>query len=273
MSVTIVSRTTRRVIAEFDPDTLRGANLRNANLFGADLIGADLRRADLGCANLGNANLRGANLRGANLSGANLSAANLSAANLRVSDLRGANLCAVNLSGADLREANLRGANLCAVNLRGANLREANLCDANLSGADLREAYLCKTDLRGANLSGADLRGAITDHFVSDMCSILPEGNLIVWKSLRDGVLAKLSIPAEAKRSNSTGRKCRSEYADVLQIVGGDGIVGKSKHDEYFLYRVGERVYCDKWDDDRWNECSGGIHFFITQEEARLYEC
>jgi len=30
-------------------------------------------------------------------------------------------------------------------------------------------------------------------------------------------------------------------------------------------------VRCDKWDDDRWNECSGGIHFFLTRAEAEAY--
>jgi hypothetical protein len=46
---------------------------------------------------------------------------------------------------------------------------------------------------------------------------------------------------------------------------------GASQYDPNFVYRVGEVVYPHAWDDDRWNECSGGIHFFLTEYEARNY--
>ena len=36
-------------------------------------------------------------------------------------------------------------------------------------------------------------------------------------------------------------------------------------------YKVGETVYPDSFDEDRWNECSNGIHFFMTRREAELY--
>lgn len=36
-------------------------------------------------------------------------------------------------------------------------------------------------------------------------------------------------------------------------------------------YKVGEMVYPDGFDDDRWNECSHGIHFFINKQEAINY--
>ena len=34
------------------------------------------------------------------------------------------------------------------------------------------------------------------------------------------------------------------------------------------MYEVGKEVVADSFDDDRWNECSHGIHFFITRNEA-----
>ena len=36
-------------------------------------------------------------------------------------------------------------------------------------------------------------------------------------------------------------------------------------------YRVGEMVYPDSFNDNRWEECSNGIHFFMTEEEAKNY--
>lgn len=44
-----------------------------------------------------------------------------------------------------------------------------------------------------------------------------------------------------------------------------------SYYDERFIYRVGEVVEVPDFDEDRWNECAAGIHFFITREEAVKY--
>lgn len=38
-----------------------------------------------------------------------------------------------------------------------------------------------------------------------------------------------------------------------------------------FIYRTGEMVYSDSFDEDRWNECSHGIHFFMSPKEALNY--
>ena len=199
------------------------------------------------------ANLQGADLRGANLRGANLQGANLLGA-----DLRGANLW-----GADLRRANLQGANLRGADLRGANLWGANLQGANLQRADLRDA-----DLRAADLRGAKISKELNELLIS-YTSICPEGTVIGWKKCKNNIIVKLEIPAEAKRSNSTGRKCRAEYVKVLEVIGAE--VGISQHDNKTEYKAGEMVYPDKWDDNRWEECSSGIHFFITRAEAERY--
>ncbi len=170
--------------------------------------------------------------------------------------------------------ANLRGANLYGANLRGANLRGANLTGANLYGANLTGANLRGANLYGANLTGANLRGAQNAEYAFALTNILPDGDLIGWKKLRGGLICKLRIPADARRSNATGRKCRAECADVLEIWDGDKAVdeGASKYGEYFVYRVGETVKVDNFDEDRWSECSSGIHFFITRIEAEKYE-
>ena len=144
----------------------------------------------------------------------------------------------------------------------GANLAGANLAGADLAGADLAGAYLAGADLAGANLArakGADLAIART--------RILPEGDLIGWKKCREGVIVKLLIPAAAKRSHAFGRKCRAEYAQVLEVHGAE--VGVTDiHGPRTEYRVGETVRADAWDGDWQNECSHGIHFYITKNEA-----
>jgi len=195
--------------------------------------------------------LRRANLRGADLRGANLRRADLSGADLRGADLRSANLCGANLYGADLRSANLSGANL-----RGANLRGANLCGANLYGANLRSA----------DLSGADLKGA---KGLAQFC-ILPQGDIIGWKKLANGAIARLLIPQEAKRVNAySSRKCRAEFVFVTEIIGA--AEGTGKFDEKTIYKTGVRVSPDSYNPDARLECSNGIHFFITRQEAEDY--
>lgn len=167
-------------------------------------------------------------------------------------------------SGAVLKTINaadLRGANLYCADLRGADLYGADLRGADLRGANLRGA-----NLYGANLYGADLYGAKNiPSLVAAQTLIVPAGDLIVWKKLKGGVLCKLRIPADAKRLNGTGRKCRAEFAEVLE---GEGV---SLYDNDFKYKVGEIVRSDSFDEDRWNECSNGIHFFLTREEAEAY--
>jgi hypothetical protein len=216
---------------------------------GASLSDAYLRDAYLSCADLRDANLRGANLSCA--------------------DLRDANLRGASLSGADLRGANLRDANLRDANLRGADLCGADLCGANLCGANLRDANLRDADLRDANLRDANLRGAKNSALILVRTIIVPEGDLIGWKKCQGGVIVKLKIPAKARRSNATGRKCRAEYVKVLEVIGAD--FGISSHDGKTEYRAGKTVTCDEWCENRFEECAGGIHFFITREEAEAY--
>lgn len=147
-------------------------------------------------------------------------------------------------------------------NLYGANLRRADLRRADLSGADLRGA-----NLSGANLSGADLSGDTKIR----LAIVCPDtGSFIAWKAA-GGYIIKMEIPEDAKRSSATTRKCRCDKAKVLEIQNKDGRkadVSEVTSDRGGIYRVGEMVYPDSWDPDRWNECSHGIHFFVTRMEA-----
>ena len=215
------------------------------------LIEAVSKKANLYGANLRGANLYGADLRGASLRGADLSWADLREAYLRGADLYGAHLRAADLRGADLREADLRGADLYGANLRAANLRKANL--------------------RGADLYGAELYGAKIEGLTIAQLQFIPtEGAFIAWKKCAEGVIVKLSIPEDAKRSHGTGRKCRASKALVLDVIGAE--FGKSLKKSTFEYRKGVTVVPDSFDEDRWEECSHGIHFYITKEEAIAHE-
>ena len=238
---------------------LSDTNLSHVYLSGSNLRGADLSYTDL----------RYADLRGSNLRGADLSYTDLRYANLRGSNLRDAYLSHANLSGADLSGADLRGAGLSYTDLSSADLKGANLRDAYLRGANLNH-----TNLSGADLSGSDLRDA-NNIYLPLAC---PEkGSFIGFKKVSNGEqIVELFIPTDAKRSSSTGRKCRCNKAKVISITNIDGsscelTKVRSSYDSSFMYTVGEYVEVKNFDDNRWNECAPGIHFFITREEAVRY--
>ena len=213
---------------------------------------------------------RGVDLSYANLCGVDLSSSYLYGANLRDANLSGTKLC-----GAILCEANLCGTNLCGTNLRGADLSDANLC-----GADLSFANLCGTKLCDANLRGADLRNTNNIPYIPYSCP--SDGSFIGWKKVstykedyRGNYLIKLEIPEDARRCSAISIKCRCDKAKVLSITNiesGEAVdVITNLNEKACVYKVGKMVYPDYFDDNRWNECSHGIHFFVNKQSAINY--
>ena len=159
-------------------------------------------------------------------------------------------------SGADLRRANLSGADLSGANLIGADL----------SGADLRRA-----DLIGADLS--DVQISESTAFFSICCP--EEGSFIAYKKA-DNKIVKLLVTEDAKRSSATSLKCRCSKAKVLSIESIDKSQTfksvESNYDSNFVYKVGETVEVPNFDENRFVECSTGIHFFINRLQAEQYD-
>ena len=230
-------------------------NLSYANLSYADLRYADLSYADLRSADLRYADLSSADLSYADLSYANLSSANLSSADLSYADLRSADLSYADLSYANLSSADLRSADLSYADLSSANLSYADLSSANLSYAKNIEK------VKNATLSFARIQFIPTT------------GAFIGWKKCKEGIV-KLGISSDAKRSHGTERKCRASKAKCLEIYGPKGEMLKEAHslnDPSFIYTVGKVIFPDSFDDNRWNTCGNGIHFYITREEAEAH--
>ena len=153
-----------------------------------------------------------------------------------------------------------------------ANLYKADLSGANLSGANLYKADLSYADLSGADLYKANLNGAKIDFPI-----VCPEnGSFVGYKKCRGDLIVELEIPEDALRSSATTRKCRCSKAKVISITNLDGSGSQTKEaiswrDSSFVYKLGETVEVTNFDTDRWNECSTGIHFFVTREEAVKY--
>lgn len=106
------------------------------------------------------------------------------------------------------------------------------------------------------------------------------EGEFIGWKKAhvdKEDYLVKLFIPADAKRLSARSSKCRCNKATVLEIMTLNGTSCPddfwvfSYHDKNFAYKKNDTLIVDNFDEDRWNECSTGIHFFMNKEEAIEY--
>ena len=230
---------------------LAGEGGKRADLRGVYLFHADLSYADLSYADLSNADLSYADLPHVDLSYADLSHVYLSHANLSYTDLFHTDLSYTDLSGANMGYAMMRDVDLCGAILRGASLANADLCGAKLD--DVK--YDCSTS------------------FFALQCP--EEGSFIGYKKACSHIV-KLEILPDAKRSSATTHKCRCNAAKVISITTLDGKddgtrTVSSDYDNRFEYRVGEIVRVDNFDENRWNECSTGIHFFITRDEAVNY--
>ncbi len=175
------------------------------------------------------------------------------------------------LSGANLYRADLRGAVLYRADLYGADLRRANL-----SGVDLSEV-----NIREANLYMADLSKAKNIPYIPMECP--SDGAFIGWKRIYDGltnkpVIVMLEIPKTARRSSATTKQCRCDRAWVRGFFTLDGKELKAKkvlnrnykETEYVLNKM---VHPDRFDTNRWNEFSNGIHFFVNKQDAINYCC
>ena len=150
---------------------------------------------------------------------------------------------------------------------------KANLRYADLRGADLRNANLRYADLRDANLREVHLRGAVNVPFIPYAC---PDFGMFIGYKKASGYIVELEIPEDAKRLSATTRKCRCNKAKVLRILNYDRTVAdvtevRSNYNSDFVYKVGDIVSVDNFDEDRFNECSTGIHFFINFQEAVDY--
>ena len=166
--------------------------------------------------------------------------------------------------------ADLRGADLSGADLTGVDLRYANLRYANLRGANLRDANLRDSDLRCA-----DLIGIKTNIYTIGYNLACPEkGSFVAYKKA-NGCIVELLILEDSKRSSATTVKCRCDKAKVLDIenikTGLKVMEVRSNYDSKFIYRVGEIVSVDNFDDDIWNKCAPGIHFFMNKESAINY--
>lgn len=197
--------------------------------------------------------------------------------------------------GCNFKNSNLSGAHFIACRFFGCKFDGRTRIDKT----NFSRVYFDSTDLRSL-----DFRYANIDRFtVSDTCEMnynqLPlscpaEGSFIAYKKVRNANLnlnarrtiynqhsyiAVLEIPADAKRSSAGNSKCRADKAKVIRFETLDGQVVNTNikccscFNKSFYYEQGKTVVAKNFDENRYNECAPGIHFFVSRVDAVNYLC
>ena len=200
-------------------------------------------------------------------------------------DLRGLDLSKQDLSGCNFSYAILDNANLELSNLSDCNLSFTNMAFSNLGGADLRNANLYFTELgftylEGANFSGATLKqtcmrgatlvGTIFDENEKIRKGVILKEKMIGYKKCKDEVIVILEIPKGAIVFSINNDMCRTNKAKVIEISNGKTIA-KSRRNNNFIYELGKEIEIEDFDLTYNLDCTSGIHFFRTIEEAQKW--
>jgi len=172
---------------------------------------------------------------------------------------------------------------------------ELSLVTKPYKGAIFNNVEFNGSNFNHIDFNKFDMRRCSFNEDTFDICKNIPyipmtcpeEGSFIAYKKVLTNIygslknstaIAVLEIPADAKRSSGAGtRKCRCNKAKVLRFEDMDGNVlneftkGYSYYDGGFIYHVGEYAAEEDFDDDRWEQCSTGIHFFMNRQEAINY--
>ena len=201
-------------------------------------------------------------------------------------DLSGWDLSYVDFSLSTFRNVCFDDANLSYSLLENGWFENCTFRRTNFSYANLRTVAMRNNDLTGANIEGANLFGAVLEYAKLDgiisneetkwfRLHCPEEGAFLGYKKCFNNRLVQLLIPADAKRTSATMNSCRCSKAKVLTIKSFDYKEefeeAWSLVDENFVYRKGQWVEVLDFNEDRWQDSTTGIHFWMTREEALAY--
>lgn len=231
-------------------------------------------------------NFKSSTFYGAKFYGCDIDDTIFAKANIVRGDFETATISNTSFKSASANSAIFTSGSLYNVDFTDSYLQRAFFNNVSMQNScKFKGALLDNTNFHESKIDIEDLNEVRIPHTTIGLNMACPEeGAFIGWKYVRnnrDYYLIKLLIPEDAKRSSATTRKCRCDKAFVLDIVD---LFNESIHyekcenpnakiytREKIVYKVGETVYPDSWDEDRWVECSHGIHFFITKQEAINY--
>ena len=200
--------------------------------------------------------------------------------------LRNYDLSFLKIKNRDLSKSIFNNCNIVSMVIKNCDLSEGLFINCTLTNVRLANTNLAKAEIRNCKLDNI-----VANPFTSFYNLQCPEeGSFIGFKKAYINttpnnktyfpslpVIVKLQITEDSLRSSATSRKCRCSKAKVLSISYLDGTecpegtIAYSQYNSDFIYKIGDILEIKNFDEDRWEECAKGIHFFITREEAVNY--
>lgn len=243
------------------------------------------KRADFSYYDLSDMNMSGRDLSKAIMVSTKLCRTDLSNVILEGANLRSCSMYKTNLNHSIFMDSDLSFSNISDITVVSANFERANFIYSDIYRAHFYDCRFKRAVLsenwresQRTTFHDCDLYLAANVPFIPFTCPV--KGSFTGFKQAigRNGeyVVIELRIPASAKRSSATGRKCRCDKAKVVAIYDCHGnklkeTVAISTYNMHFVYKVGKTVEVGNFCTDRFAECAPGIHFFITFEEAANY--
>lgn len=203
----------------------------------------------------------------------------------------------LNLMNQDLSEAEFKGLDLSYVLFRSCNLRGTIFSECKFRNSDFAECTVdeltlfsyCMIDEPTMISLFAVENGRINSILCENgsRCVLFKmplnmDGEFIGYKIVvddnNDPVLVTLKIPADAYYFAFINEKCRANKATVVKMekLNGtplpDDTIGYSAfYMNKSIYYKGMTVIADGFDPRPSEECTRGIHFFLSKEEAIHY--
>lgn len=180
------------------------------------------------------------------------------------------------LDGADFENSSVENALFDGCSMKGADFKNARMVTASFRRCDMRGCNIEDATLFGAVLEHADLEGIISNEGTKWFRLHCPEkGAFLGYKKCVNDRMVQLLIPADAKRTSATLPSCRCSKAKVLTIKSFDFTKNFDEAwslvDENFVYKKGEWVEVKDFNEDRWQDSTTGIHFWMSRAEAEAY--
>lgn len=255
-------------------------------------IEADLSEMDMKRVWFSNVDFTGSSFKNTDLFGATFKNCVLDKVNFDYTQLASAKFINCSMNHTDFWCVNMQSAEMngCFADNPDRHRQETRFYQCDMRGSRLRYNHI-----KGVRFEHSTIMDALFDRNDFAEANRLPpmvcpsEGAFIAYKKVRNvnqrkvkdyNIIAKLRIPAKAKRSSATTRKCRASEAKVLGFYKLDGTpipstaikYARSEYDSSFKYTIGETVVPKKpFNEDRWSECASGIHFLMSFEEAVDY--
>ena len=261
--------------------------IENVDLSNVDLSGADLRFFTFENVNFENAFLKetifsGSTFRFVNFKNADLRRSKFINCDFHNCSFDNAFMYNSDLSRSIAENTSFKSAIIEYAILKGVNFRCNVFLETSFEGSILEYSELKYSAFRFVNLKDCSLKRYLDK--IEGKNSNYIEGkvltdNIIGYKKCMDYTIVTLEIPRGAIVFSIDGTKCRTNKAKVIAIDGADRAYSKhstySEHNRtygHMSYYVGDEFTVYNFDCKYNEECSRGIHFFLTREEAEDYE-